>query len=267
MHVVAGRDFSAAMKTDASHAFIINETAVKQLGFGTPDQAIGKNLAWHPWNASNPDSLKTGKIIGVVKDFNYKSLYNKVETTVLQIYPEAAWQVAVKINAGDMSETINSVKKTWDDFSPNYPIEYKFLDDNFTQLYNAEDKLKSLLFTFTVIAVFVSCLGLFGLSAYAAKRRQKEVAIRKILGANTKGLVLLLSKDFTSLVVASLLIASPVAWYFTNKWLENFAYRINISWWIFVITAIISLSIAFVTLSFQSIKAAMSNPVKYLRIE
>jgi putative ABC transport system permease protein len=267
LQLVAGRDFSKQMQTDKDHAWIINETAVKQLGFGTPQQALGKDLAWHPWGASNPDSLKTGKIIGVVKDFNYKSLYDKVETTVLQIFPDAAWKVAVKMKTAGISNTINSVKNIWNKFSPEYPLEYKFLDENFGQMYKAEDKLKSLLWIFTVIAIFVGCLGLFGLAAYTAERRKKEVGIRKVLGATTESVVMLLSKDFIKLVLISLLIASPVAWYFMNKWLQDFAYRINISWWIFAVTAIIALSIAFITVSFQAIKAAIANPVKSLRTE
>lgn len=267
LKIIAGRDFSKAMSSDKDHAWIINETAVKSFGFGSPQNALGKDLAWHPWGATNPDSLKTGKIIGVVKDFNYKSLYDKVETTVLQIFPDAAWKVAVKMKSADLSNTINSVKNVWNKFSPEYPLEYKFLDENFTQMYNTEDKLKSLLFIFTAIAIFVGCLGLFGLAAYTAERRKKEVGIRKVLGVSTQGVVLLLSKDFIKLVIISLLIASPVAWYFMNKWLQDFAYRIHISWWIFIITAILALSIAFITVSFQAIKAALANPVKSLRTD
>ncbi|HXL55220.1 MAG TPA: FtsX-like permease family protein, partial [Chitinophagaceae bacterium] len=267
LQIIAGRDFSKAMSTDKDHAWIINETAVKQLGFGTSQKALGQRLYWHPWGAANPDSLKIGQVIGVVKDFNYKSLYDKVETTVLQIFPDAAWKVAVKMKTANIGNTINRVRNVWNKFTPEYPIEYKFLDENFEQMYNAEDKLKSLLWIFTCIAIFVGCLGLFGLAAYTAERRRKEVGIRKVLGASTQGVVLLLSKDFIKLVVISLLIASPVAWYFMNKWLQDFAYRINISWWVFAIAAIMALSIAFVTVSFQAIKAAIANPVKSLRTE
>jgi len=255
------------MSTDKDHAWIINETAVKQLGFGTNANALGQTLSWHPWGASNPDSLKTGQVIGVVKDFNYKSLYDKVETAVLQIFPGAAWKVAVKMNTANMGNTLSHIKNAWSNFSPEYPIEYKFLDENFEQMYTTEDKLKSLLAIFTFIAIFIGCLGLFGLAAYTAERRKKEVGIRKVLGASTKGVVLLLSKDFIKLVVISLLIASPVAWYFMNKWLQDFAYRVNIGWWIFGLAAIMVLSIAFITVSFQAIRAAVANPVKSLRTE
>jgi len=267
LQIIAGRDFSKAMSTDKDHAWIINETAVKQLGFGTPQKALGQKLYWHPWGASNPDSLKEGQVIGVVKDFNYKSLYDKVETTVLQIFPDAAWKVAVKMKTANIASTINAVSKVWNKFTPEFPIEYKFLDENFEQMYKSEDKLKSLLWIFTGIAIFVGCLGLFGLAAYTAERRKKEVGIRKVLGATTRGVVLLLSKDFIKLVMISLLVASPVAWYFMNKWLQNFSYRIEIGWWVFAIAAILALGIAFITVSSQAIKAAMSNPVKSLRTE
>ena len=267
LQIIAGRDFSKAMGTDKDHAWIINETAVKQLGFDSPQKALGQTLSWHPWDASNPDSLKTGQVIGVVKDFNYKSLYDKVETAVLQIFPGAAWKVAVKINTANAGNTITYIKNVWNKFTPDYPIEYKFLDENFGQMYNAEDKLKSLLWIFTSIAIFVGCLGLFGLASYTAERRKKEIGIRKTLGASTQGVVFLLSKDFFKLVVISLLIASPIAWYFMNKWLQDFAYRVNIGWWVFALAAAAVLSIALITVSLQAIKAAIANPVKSLRTE
>ncbi|GGB24294.1 ABC transporter permease [Puia dinghuensis] len=267
LQVVEGRDFSRAMPTDKDHAWIINETAVKELGFGTPKNAIGQTLSWHPWEASNPDSLKTGRIIGVVKDFNYKSLYEKVQTAVIQIFPGAAWKVAVKLRPGDAGNTIDRVKTIWNRFSPDYPIEYTFLDENFEVMYTAEDKLRSLLLIFTGIAIFVGCLGLFGLAAYAAECRKKEVGIRKVLGATTQSVVFLLSKEFIRLVVLSLLIASPVAWYFMTRWLEGFAYRITIGWAVFAVTAVVALGIAFITVSYQGIKAALASPVKSLRTE
>ncbi|MGN6341554.1 MAG: ABC transporter permease [Ginsengibacter sp.] len=267
LQLVAGRDFSKSMSMDKDHAWIINETAVKQLGFGSPQNALGKKLSWHVWNNKNPDSLKTGQVIGVVKDFNYKSLYDKVETTVLQIFPDAAWKVAVKMKAANMGTTINEVKNIWNHFTPEYPIEYKFLDENFQEMYRSEDKLKSLLSIFTGIAIFVGCLGLFGLAAFTAERRRKEIAIRKVLGASTNGVIMLLSKDFIKLVLISLLIASPVGWYFMNKWLQDFAYRINISWGTFLLAGMLAILLALITISFQAIKAAMANPVKGLRSE
>ncbi|MDO9376045.1 MAG: ABC transporter permease [Ferruginibacter sp.] len=267
LQVVAGRDFSKDMSTDKDHAFIINETAVKQLGFGTSQKALGQTLSWKIWNDTNPDSLKVGKVIGVVKDFNYKSLYDKVEVAVLQIFPDAYWKVAVKMKTAEIGNTVDRVKTVWTKFTPDYPLEFKFLDANFDRMYHAEDKLRTLLWIFTFIAIFIGCLGLFGLAAYTAERRKKEVGIRKVLGASVQGVVVLLSKDFIKLVLVALLIASPIAWYFMQHWLQDFAYRINIEWWIFLIAGLTALSIAFITVSFQAIRAAIANPVKSLRTE
>ncbi len=265
LQVVAGRDFSQEIKTDAPAAYIINETAVAILGLGTPEKALGQTLFWNTW--ANQDSLKRGKIIGVVKDFHYKSLYDKVEPAVLQIYPDAYWKVAVKIKTAGLENTIAQVKKVWHRFTPEYPLEYTFLDESFNQMYQADDKLKSLLTLFTLVTIFVACLGLFGLAAYAAERRRKEIGIRKVLGASVNEITFLLSKDFVKLVVIALIIASPVAWYCMHQWLQDFAYRITINGWIFVAAGLIALLIAFVTISFQAIKAALMNPVNALRNE
>ena len=267
LQIIVGRDFSREMGTDKDHAWIINETAVKELGFGTAQKAIGQTLSWHVWDAKNTDSLKTGQVIGVVKDFNYKSLYDKVETAIIQIFPGAAWRVAVKLKAGSIAGGIAHVKKTWNKFAPDFPIEFSFLDESFDQMYTSEDKLQSLLWIFTGMAIFVGCLGLFGLATYTAERRKKEVGIRKVLGASTENLVFLLSKDFIRLVLISLVIASPIAWYFMNRWLQDFAYRINIGWWAFGLAGVLALTIAFLTVSFQAIRAAMANPVNSLRTE
>jgi putative ABC transport system permease protein len=267
LKVIAGRDFSNAIAGDKDHAWIINETAVKELGYQTPQKALGQTLEWHPWGAKNPDSLKTGQIIGVVQDFNYKSLYDKVQTAVIQIFPDAAWKVAVKLKTRNMGASIARITAAWNDFSPEYPLEYSFLDQSFEEMYTAEDKLNTLLWVFTGLAIFVGCLGLFGLAAYTAERRKKEVGIRKVLGASNRSLVLLLSKDFVRLVLIALLIASPVAGYCMNHWLRAFAYRIDIGWPVFALTAIAVISIAFITVGFQGLRAALANPIKSLRSE
>jgi len=267
LQLVAGRDFSRSMAADKDHAWIINETAVKELGFQTPEKALGQTLQWHPWGAKDPDSLKTGLIIGVVKDFNYKSLYDKVQTAVIQIFPDAAWKVAVKLHTADLENTLARVTASWNKFSPEYPIEYSFLDQSFETMYASEDKLRTLLFTFTALAIFVGCMGLFGLAAYMAERRKKEVGIRKVLGASTPSVVFLLSKDFIRLVIVALLIASPVAGYCMNSWLHAFAYRIDIGWPVFAATAIAVIGIAFFTVGFQGLKAALVNPIESLRRE
>jgi len=265
--LVAGRDFSKAIAGDKDHAWIINETAVKELGFQTAEKALGQTLEWHPWGAQNPDSLKTGRIIGVVKDFNYKSLYDKVQTAVIQIFPDAAFKVAAKLRSGNLSATLAQINTAWNKFSPEFPLEYRFLDQSFGEMYTAEDKLNTLLWTFTGLAIFVGCMGLFGLAAYTAERRKKEVGIRKVLGAGTSSVVFLLSKDFIRLVIIALVIASPVAWYCMNGWLRGFAYRIDIGWPVFAATAVAVIGIAFITVGYQGLKAALTNPVKSLRSE
>ncbi|MER2999357.1 ABC transporter permease [Pontibacter populi] len=265
--VIAGRTFSEKFATDADKAFIINETAVKDLGYGSPEKALGQPLLWPVWSDTNPDSLKEGKIIGVVKDFHVKSLYDKVEPTVLQIFPGANIKVAVKLDEANVAGSIANVKQVWSKFSPDYPLEYIFMDDNFEKMYTSEDKLKTLLWIFTGIAIFVACLGLFGLAAYAAERRKKEIGIRKVLGAENHTIVALLSKEFLKLVIVAALIAFPLAWYAMNKWLEDFAYRIDISLWVFIVAGLVAAAVAFFTISFQAIKAARANPILNLRFD
>ncbi len=267
LKLLAGRDFSRVMGTDKDHAWIINETAVHELGFGTPQKALGQTLSWHPWDGNNPDSLKVGKVIGVVKDFNYKSLYDKVEPAVLQIYPQAAWKVAVKLSTNNMTATLSKINGVWSRYAPDYPLDYKFLDANFTQLYESEDKLQTLLWVFTGIAIFIGCLGLFGLAAYTAETRRKEIGIRKVLGASTEGVLILLSKDFVRPVILSLLIASPITVVIMSRWLRGFAYQVAISWWMFALAGAATIIIAVLTVFYQTIRAALTNPVRSLRSE
>ena len=265
--VLAGRAFSKEFKTDADQAYMINETAVRELGFGTPEQALGQTLLWDTWDESKPDSLKEGKIIGVVKDFHFKSLYDKVDPTVLQIFPGAYWKVAVKMRSENVASSIDHVKEVWATFSPDYPIEYIFMDDNFEKMYKAEDKLKSLLSIFTAIAIFVACLGLFGLAAFAAERRKKEIGIRKVLGASTASIMALLSRDFLLLVLLAAILAFPLALFAMQKWLQDFAYRIDIPVWVFFAAGGVAAVVAFLTISYQALKAATSNPVLNLRTD
>lgn len=265
LELVAGRDFSKTMLTDKDHAFIVNETAVRELGLATPEDALGKTILWPTWR--NSDTIKRGQIVGVVKDFHFKSLYDKVEPAVLQIYPDAYSKVAVKIRTANVEDALAEIKRIWNKFSPEYPLEYNFLDESFEAMYEAEDKLKSLLWIFTAMAIFVGCLGLFGLAAYAAERRTKEIGIRKVLGASVENIVMLLSRDFVKLVLIALLIASPIAWYLMNGWLQDFAYRINIGWAVFAIAGLSAIAIALTTVGFHAVKAAISNPVKNIRTE
>ncbi|MBD2766298.1 ABC transporter permease [Hymenobacter sp. BT664] len=265
LQLVAGRNFSKELKTDKDQAFILNETAVRDLGFATPEKALGQTLQWNIWNNKNPDSTKTGKVIGVVKDFHYKSLYDKLEPAVLQIFPDAYWKVAVKLKGENLGAGVESVKQVWSKFSPNYPIEYKFMDDNFDEMYQAEDKLKTLLWTFTGIAIFVGCLGLFGLATYAAERRKKEIGIRKVLGASVSDIVALLSKEFLALVLVAAVIAFPAAWLAMSTWLQDFAYRIDLPLWAFGAAGLAAAAVAFLTVGYQAVRAATANPVNHLR--
>jgi putative ABC transport system permease protein len=264
LKLIAGRDFSKSIQSDVS-AYIINETAVAEFGLGSARDAIGKTLSWPTWR--KPDSSKTGPIIGVVKDFHFKSMHERVEPAVLQIYPAAYSRVAVKLRGSSVQASIASIEAIWNKYVPDYPMEYSFLDESFGKMYKAEDKLKTLLSLFTGVTIFVACLGLFGLTAYAAERRKKEIGIRKVLGATVQGVVMMLSKDFIKLVIISLVLASPVAWYFMSQWLNNFSYRVDINWWVFAAAGVLTVLLAFITVSLLAVKAGLANPVKNLRTE
>ncbi|WP_205500872.1 ABC transporter permease [Rufibacter psychrotolerans] len=267
LKMVAGRAFSKDRPTDKDAAFMLNETAVRELGFGTPEQALGQKMEWKAWTDDGSDSIKSGQVIGVVKDFHFKSLFDKVEPAVLQIFPGANWKVAVKLKGENVAAALAHVKEVWNTFSPEYPIEYKFMDQNFEAMYKAEDKLKTLLWIFTAMAIFVGCLGLYGLAAYAAERRKKEIGIRKIMGAETSSIVGLLARDFLVLVLIAAVIAFPLAWYAMRLWLQDFAYRIDMPVWAFLVSGVVAAAVAFLTVSYQAIKAATINPVLNLRMD
>ena len=267
LKLIAGRDFSREMSTDAEEAFIINETAVKELGFGTAEKALGQRMNWEKWVPDSLHPIKQGKVIGVVQDYHYKSLHEKVATSVIQIYAPVVFKVAVKLKTADIKNTIAYINNTWNKFSPGYPIDYKFMDETYGKMYKNEEKLGSLLLIFTIMAIVVGCMGLFALAAFSAEQRTKEIGIRKVLGASAFNIVGLLSKNFLLLVLIASLIAFPVAWWAMNSWLKDFPYRVNISLWIFFGAGLIAVIIALVTISFQAIKAAIANPVKSLRTE
>ncbi|HEV7334202.1 MAG TPA: ABC transporter permease [Flavisolibacter sp.] len=268
LKLIAGRDFSREMSTDEREAFIINEAAVKEFGFGTPEKALGQSIHWNEWEpADTTNPVKKGKVIGVVQDFHYKSLHEKVTASVIQVYPAVNFKVAVKVRTADMSNTIAYINEVWNKFSPGYPLDYKFMDETYGQMYKAEEKMASLIWIFTIMAIVVGCMGLFGLAAFSAEQRTKEIGIRKVLGAGVFNIVGLLSKSFVRLVIVSSLLAFPIAWWAMNKWLEDFSYRVAISWWVFVIAAGAALLVALITVSFQAVKAAVADPVKSLRTE
>jgi putative ABC transport system permease protein len=208
-------------------------------------------------------------IVGVVKDFHTYSLQHKVEPMVMMMPPVTSMEdnLYVKIDRNKTKEALALIEKVYKQFDKNNPVEFNFLDQNFAKQYAAEQKQERLSLVFTMLAVFIACLGLFGLAAFTAQQRVKEIGVRKVLGATVASITLMLGKDFVKLVAISILIAAPIAWYAMSKWLEDFAYRVNIGWAVFIVSGLMALFIALVTVSFQAIRAALANPVKSLRNE
>jgi putative ABC transport system permease protein len=203
----------------------------------------------------------------VVKDFHHSSMHNKIEPVLM--YSDKFWRtlISVKAREGNIKQTLTTMETVWHKFLPNEPIDYAFMDDTFNALYKADIKTSKLIPAFSMIAIIISAMGLFGLTAFTVERKRKEIGVRKVLGASVGSITTLLSKEFVVLVCIAIMIASPIAWWVMNKWLEDFAYRININWSVFVFAGIIALFIALVTVSFQAVKAAVANPVKSLRTE
>ncbi len=255
LHMADGRWFEKGKSTD-KHGFILNETAVRELQLTPP--IVGHDFIFKG---------DTGQIIGVVKDFNYKSLHEQHGAVV--IFNSSDWQnqIMVRIAPKNIAAGVAAVENVWKTHLPNTPIEYKFLDDTFNELYKEDRKSASLILVFALIAVSLSALGLFGLATFTAEHRTKEIGIRKVLGATVTNIITLLSKDFIVLVSIAIIVATPLAWWAMSVWLQNFAYRINIVWWMFAVTGVLALLIALLTVSFQAIKAAVANPVKSLRTE
>ena len=258
MKIVAGRAFSTAFATDSTQAFVINESTVKALGYTTANDAVGKNF--NQWG-------RKGKIIGVIKDFHFESLAQTVKPLNLRINPRNIGLLTLTIKGGDIPNTIAAVKAKWERVAPERPFSYYFLDDNFNKQYATEDRFGKLFMYFAVLAILISCLGLLGLASYSTLQRTREIGIRKVLGASVGGIVNMLSKDFLKLVIIAALIAFPLAWFGMHSWLKDFAYRINIAWWIFVTAGLLAMLIAVATVSFQARRAALTNPVKSLRSE
>jgi putative ABC transport system permease protein len=257
--VLAGRNFSRDIPTDETEAFIVNESAVKQFNWGSPEGAIGKNIDW--------GLGKKGKVIGVVKDFNFSSLHLKIEPLILHIHPDWYNYITLKIKGDDIPATVSRLKSRWKQLDLDSPFSYTFMDQDFQNLYQAEQQTQTIIGCLASLAIFIASLGLFGLAAFMAEQRTKEIGVRKVLGATVTSIIALLSKDFLKLIAFAIIIAVPVAWYAAGQWLSSFAYRIEISWWIFAIAGLASIVIALLTVSFQSIRAAVANPVNSLRNE
>jgi len=256
--MVAGRGFSKDFGTDTTQAMVLNEAAVKMFGYSSAQQAIGRRFK--QWG-------REGKIIGVMKDFHYRSLQQPIKPLSMRIEPGATNLVSVNVSPANLPATIAAIEDKWKATIQNRPFSYYFLDEFFDKQYRTEERFGKLFLNFAVLAIIISCLGLLGLASYSTVQRTKEIGIRKVLGASVSGIVNLLSKDFLILVVISFAIAAPLAWYFMYKWLQDFAYHTSISLWVFGLAGLCALTIALFTVSFQAIRAAVSNPVKSLRTE
>ncbi len=263
VHLVAGRLFSKDFPADTANSIVLNEQGVKDFGFTSPEDAVGKNIA-----ATRDGHEVLFPIVGVVKDFHFEGLQSHIQAYgfLLNKRPDYSYLIA-HINGGAIKPALSSIAAAWSKLNPNEPFEYSFMDQDFQKNYIAEERLAAIIRYFTIVAIFISCLGLFGLTTFSVEQRIKEIGIRKVLGASTTGIVSLLSKDFLSLVFISFFIASPIAWYFIHQWLESFAYKAPFTMWIIAAACIAALLIAFLTISIQAIKAAVTNPVKSLRTE
>lgn len=263
--LLAGRNYSKDISADMKENIIINEAAVRELGWSDPQDAIGKRVEW--WGIEPP---VVATVIGVTENFNYASLHQKVESLVIvpiPYWPNGFNFVSVHLNADQTSTGLEYVRNTWDKLFPETPFTYSFLDDDFGKLYASEDRLGSIFTIFASLAIFIACLGLLGLASFMAEARTKEIAIRKILGASVAGIVNLMSKEFILLVLLSNIAAWPIAYYIMNTWLENFAYRIDLQPFVFAFAGIAAMGIALFTVSFQAFKAAAANPVESLKYE
>lgn len=257
--MLAGRNYSRSFTTDSAEAMVINEAAAKLYGYADPATAIGKKF--EQWG-------RKGTIIGVVKDFNFRSLHQDVEPLTLRYgYSWALNRISVSIKGENVAGTLAGLKKTWDEVAPQRPFMYHFLDESFGAQYDSDRNFRQLFTLFSILAIAIACLGLFGLSTFMAQQRIKEIGIRKVLGSSVPGIVMLLSKDFIKLILVGAAIAVPLCWWAMNKWLEGFAYRITIGPVVFIEAGIIALTVAILTIGWQSVKAARANPVKSLRTE
>lgn len=259
MKMVAGRNFSKDFPLDSANSLILNESAAKLFGYPNPEDIIGKSF--EQWG-------REGKVVGVVEDFNYVSLHDAVEPLSLRY--GVRWNTSVlslKLNSDDFSRTLSELEEIWLAVAPHRPFDTRFVDQNFNEQYQSDERFGKIFTIFSGLAIFVACLGLFGLTIYSTAQRNKEIGVRKVIGASTSSIVALLSKDFISLFIISLVISVPLSWYVMNNWLDGFAYRISLGFEVYAIAAAITLLVAFLTMSFKTVKAALANPVDSLKSE
>jgi len=252
--VVEGRDFSKKMSSDSA-AVIINKAMVAAMGLKQP---LGQRIT---------NGWETFTVIGVIEDFNFELMKQNITPLCMILNDNKASIISAKVNGADVKDAIASIASLWKSFAPDQPFRYEFMDESFANMYADVQRTGNIFTSFSVFAIIIACLGLFALSAFMAEQRTKEVGIRKVLGATVSNITAMLSKDFIKLVLIAILIASPIAWWAMHTWLQDFAYRINIGWWIFFAAGLLAVIIALVTVGFQAIKAAIANPVKSLRTE
>ena len=266
--LASGRSFSRDFPSDANTAFIINEAAVKDIGW-TNESAIGKSFGsseikdWEQGQWIDRD----GTVIGVLKDFHFESLKEEIVPTVYFIAPYMAWNYVVRISPESPNKSIQFIEQKWNDFSPEVPFEYTFVDESYQQLYDTEERHGKIFAVFASLAIFIACLGLIGLASFTAERRKKEVGIRKVLGASHGNVIFLMTKEFTNLVLVAFVVASPFAWYIMRGWLQEFAYQVQMGVGIFLAAGFITLIVAWLTVAYQTARTTLTNPVKALRYE
>ena len=260
LQLMHGRTFGSDVRADSS-SIILNESAIKQLGYD-PITAVGKRINFDFGNFHG-----NMQIVGVVKDFHYESLHSTIKPYgfTSTFFGNRFGYLIANLNTADYPALLSDVEKIWKKIIPNTPFNYSFLDQDFQNNYQNDQLTSNIVLNFTVVTILIACLGLFGLAAFSAEQRTREIGIRKVLGASVANITGLLSKDFLRLVVIAIVIASPLSWYIMNQWLQNFAYKIELSWWMFAATGALAVFIALATVSFQSIKSALANPVKSLR--
>jgi putative ABC transport system permease protein len=256
--MVAGRAFSPEMTTDSTQAMLVNEAVVSSLGYNKPEEIIGKKF--DQWG-------RKGTIIGVIKNFNYRSLKETVSPLTMRIEPDAFMPMTITVEPENIKKVIAGVEAIYNRYAPEGRFNYFFVDDEFDRQYRGDFRFGQLVLTFAILAIFLATLGLLGLISYIVIQRTKEIGIRKVLGASVNNILLLLSTDFIRLIAIALLVATPLAWYLMYRWLQDFAYRIDVPWWVFLAAGSVAVVIALATVSIQTIKAAMTNPVKSLRTE
>jgi len=260
LKIIAGRDLSSQFGTDTLQSAIINRTAAAKLGY-TPEQAVGKWIKNVQY-----DSLRR-VIVGVVEDYHFASLKEPIGPLVISPGGNDRRLILVKLKSNQLQSAIADIKKIYAGLAEEYPFEYTFLDEKFNLLYKSESRQEAILSIFSIIAICIACLGLFGLASYTAVKRTKEIGVRKVLGSSVQNIIILLSKDLLKPVLLGTLIAVPLGYYAMFKWLQSFAYRISLQWWMFVAAAAVAVFIALITVSLQAVKAALANPVKSLRSE